>query len=93
MRTVGRYLLRRSNTSHRALGSQGFFYDSYLGGEPFRPTMNDDVEKRVKKICDEKQAHGPKLPRPTFYARADRDHLKLLTRSYLDVHRCSSASS
>jgi len=55
--------------------------------------MNDDVEKRFKKICDEKQAHDPKLPRPTFYARADRDNLKLLTRSYLDVHRCSSASS
>ena len=55
--------------------------------------MNDDVEKRFKKICEEKQAHDPELPRTTFYARAAEDRLKPLTRSYFDVHRYSSASS
>mmetsp|Transcript_47664 Transcript_47664/g.158891 ORF Transcript_47664/g.158891 Transcript_47664/m.158891 type:complete len:791 (+) Transcript_47664:31-2403(+) len=33
----------------------GFFYDSFLGSNSYRPEMNEELEKRVKKICDAKQ--------------------------------------
>ena len=33
----------------------GFFYDSFLGKNAFRPDMKVELEKKVTKICNEKQ--------------------------------------
>ena len=33
----------------------GFFYDAFLGANAFNTSMQIEVEKKVKKICDEKQ--------------------------------------
>uniref|UniRef100_A0A7S0IKQ1 Probable threonine--tRNA ligase, cytoplasmic n=1 Tax=Calcidiscus leptoporus TaxID=127549 RepID=A0A7S0IKQ1_9EUKA len=47
--------LYSAQLTHGPATDTGFFYDSFLGGNPFKPEMGADVEKKVTKICNEKQ--------------------------------------
>uniref|UniRef100_A0A7S4EW97 Probable threonine--tRNA ligase, cytoplasmic n=1 Tax=Chrysotila carterae TaxID=13221 RepID=A0A7S4EW97_CHRCT len=47
--------LYSAQLTHGPATDTGFFYDSFLGKNSFRPEMSDEVEKKVTKICNEKQ--------------------------------------